>query len=60
MAQSDRDQETHLECLVAAILTTAVVDSTGSTPGWVVRRYAETLQELRAKGGPVNPMAALP
>lgn len=62
MAQSQRDEENRTECIVAAILTLSVIGATGSgsTPEWVVRRYAETLQQLRAKGGHMNPIGALP
>jgi len=59
MLQSSRDQEAHLECLVAAILTVAAVDTRTSNPTFAVRQYAETLQKLRESGGAVNPEGAL-
>jgi hypothetical protein len=48
------------EWIIAAILIVSVVGTNGTTPQWIVRRYAETLQELRGKGGYANPLAALP
>jgi hypothetical protein len=52
----DKDQ---LECLVAAILTTATVDAEGTDSENIVRCYAATLQKLKEAGGPLNPAAAL-
>ena len=59
MSESTREEAINLECLVAAILTVAVIDQTGTTPLYAVKQYAATLQRLREMGGPVNPMAAL-
>jgi hypothetical protein len=55
MSQESRDEATRFECLVAAILTTATVDSTSQTPVYVVNQYQRTLDALRRAGGPVNP-----
>ena len=52
---SSNEQEMLAEAIVAAILTTAVLDSTGCMPNWAVKRYTETLQALRQAGGPFNP-----
>jgi len=54
-----QDKDTQLECLVAAILTVAVTGTEGISAEWAVKRYAQTLERLRAMGGPVNPSAAL-
>lgn len=55
MSQESRDRETHLECLVAAILTVGVLGKDGTAPKWAALRYAQVIQELRGRGGPVNP-----
>jgi len=47
--------DAQLECVVAAILTNASIDSTGSTSQNTVTRYAQVLQMLRAAGGPISP-----
>ena len=55
MSQEARIQEAHVECLVAAILTVGVIGREGTSPKWARIRYAQTLQEIRQSGGPVNP-----
>jgi hypothetical protein len=59
MTQSSRsagDDEIRTECIIAAILTIAVLGGDGSTPQFVVGRYAATIQELRKRGGYSNPI----
>jgi hypothetical protein len=46
-----------VECIVAAILTAASIDSTGAAPMHAVNRYTQILQMLRDAGGPVEPRA---
>ena len=40
-----------IECIIAAILTTGSVGSTGTSPELVVSRYAMVLEALRRAGG---------
>jgi hypothetical protein len=57
MEQSPRnDPETHLQSLVAAILTVAVIGNQSTTPEDVLRQYEEVLRQLRNAGGPLMPM----
>jgi hypothetical protein len=57
MAQSPRnDPETHLQSLVAAILTVAVTGNQPTTPEDALRQYEEVLRQLRNAGGPLMPM----
>lgn len=52
LAQSD--EEIRLECMVAAILTVAVVGKDGTSPTYAVNQYARTLAALQQAGGPVH------
>jgi hypothetical protein len=57
MAQSSRnDPETHLQSLVAAILTVAVLGNQGTSPKYALRQYEEVLRQLRNAGGPITPI----
>ena len=47
----ERDQ---LEAIIAAILTTVVIDSAGTTAKNAINRYAQVLDELRKSGGPTG------
>ncbi len=42
--------EEQMEQIVAAILTTGSLDSTGTSPAYAVKRYAMILGELRVLG----------
>jgi hypothetical protein len=50
-----QDEYNLAEAIVAAILTTAVIDSTGTSPQHAVNQYARTLQRLREAGGVLHP-----
>ena len=56
MGQSRNDPETHLQSLVAAILTVAVIGSQGTTPKDALLQYEEVLRQLRNAGGPIMPL----
>ncbi len=57
MSASGRNSpETHLQSLVAAILTVAVIGDQGTTPENAVRQYAEVLRQLLIVGGPITPI----
>jgi hypothetical protein len=57
MSASQRNSpETHLQSLVAAILTVAVIGNQGTTPENTVRQYAEVLRQFLIVGGPITPI----
>ena len=56
MAQSRNDPEIHLQSLVAAVLTVAVIGNQGTTPEDALRQYEEVLRQLRVAGGPITPV----
>jgi hypothetical protein len=57
MSASQRNSpETHLQSLVAAILTVAVIGNQGTTPENAVRQYTEVLRQFLIVGGPITPI----
>jgi len=50
------DPENHLQSLVAAILTVAVIGTQGTTPRDTLLQYEEVLRQLRVAGGPITPI----
>ena len=55
MPDQERTDGAGLECLVAAILTTATVESKAHSVAYVINRYTKTLEMLRRAGGALNP-----
>lgn len=56
----ETDQQSWNEAFVAAILTAATVDSSGTNPKTVMLRYCQVLSELRQCGGAINPSPPRP
>ncbi len=49
-------EQRDVECIIAAILAQASLDSTGHAPRHAVNRYVEVLQMLREAGGHREPL----